>query len=206
MTKKAFEVVRDCTAKISDRKPSEEKLSEIFTFLSEIDLMSEIIENERSAGICYAIDSLPEDKPYKKIFKSCLQQWSGGMDAAYISDHAADMYMKADPEGYDSLLYFAAVWSIAGILKGEWSFSIIDSALQYRLPDGWRWYEEDYKDEEAHKGDKDWYPFMHSHRKAFLGDSKEKRCHRYDDIKVGSLISEKEGIAVNKGIRVAEKL
>ena len=206
MTRKTFEAARDCTSKIKGLTPAIEKIMEMFSFLSKVNRLSELCRWEGPSGIRIEADSLPEKTEYEKAFKESIFMWMGGSSVDRSSDHAADRYFEADPSGYDAAIFFAAVFSVGNILTGELSYSFIDKALQLLLPDGWRWSEEDERESDAHKDDKDWSPLLHSHRKQFLGDPEKEIQHRFDDIKVCDLISEKDDIAEKIGSRIADRL
>ena len=205
MTRKTFKAMRDCAFKIKDMKVKEEQIKEMFSFLSMVDRLSEICEWEGPSGIRLEADGLPENTAYEKAFKESILLWMNGHSADEASDYAAYRYFEEDPSGYNAAIFFAAVFSVGKMLTGD-LFGFIDMALQYLLPDGWRWWEEDEKEAEAHKDDKEWHQFMHSHRKEFLGDPKEEIRHRFDDSKVSSLVSKKDEIAEKAGKRIAERL
>ena len=208
MTRKTFEAARDCAYKIKDLTPPESKIKEMFSFLSLLDRLGKIGEWEGPSGLRLEAEDLPVNTPYEKTFKESIHMWLNGADIDETSDYAAAKYFVDGPTGYDAAIYFAAVFSISGILKGELSYSIIDQALQYLLPDGWRWCEEDEKDEEAHKDDDDWHPFQHSHRKDFIGDHwlNDKIHHRLDDVRICDLLTDKDTLSVATGKRIADRL
>ena len=206
MTKKTFEAARDCTNKIKGLTPPENQIKQMFSFLSEMDRLSEICQWEGPSGILLEAEGIPETTAYERAFKESIDMWIHGADIAEASDHAADRYFEANPLGYDAAIFFAAVFSVSNILTGELSYGFIDKALQFLLPDGWRWREEDEKESEAHKDDKDWFPLLHSHRKSFLGDPKDVVQHRFDDIKVSNLTTEKAEINMTIGRRIADRL
>lgn len=206
MTRKIFEAERDCISKIKDLAPMEAKIKEMFSFLSVVDRLCEICNWEGPSGLKLEAGNLPEATAYEKTFKESIYMWLNGADIDKASDYAADRYFEENPAGYDAAIYFAAVFSVANVLNGELAYGFIDQALQYLLPVGWRWREEDEKESEAHKDDKDWIPLLHSHRKTFLGDPKEEVQHRFDNIKVCSLISTKDQSAEAIGKRIADRL
>ncbi len=208
MTRKTFEAARDCASKINGLTPTEEKIHEMFSFLSMIDRLAEICEWEGPSGLLLEADSLPANTPYEKTFKESVYMWLNGSDIAEASDHAAERYFADNPVGYDAAIYFASVFSVGNILNGELSYSFIDQALQYLLPDGWRWREEDEKEAEAHKDDKDWFPLLHSHRKTFIGEPRldDKIQHRFDDVRVCDLLTSKDPLSEEIGRRIADRL
>ncbi len=208
MTRKTFEAARDCASKIKGLTPTEEKIKEMFSFLSMIDRLAEICEWEGPSGLRLEADDLPENTSYKKAFKESIYMWLNGSGAAEASDHAAERYFSDNPAGYDAAIYFAAVFSVSNILNGELAYGFIDQALQYLLPDGWRWSEEDDKEAEAHKDDKEWFPLLHSHRKAFIGDHghDDEIQHRLDDIRICYLLTSKDPLSEDTGRRIADRL
>ncbi len=205
MTRKTFETAHDCAVKIKVLKPAEEKIKEMFSFLSKMDRLSEICR-EGPSGLKLEADSLPENTAYEKAFKESISMWINGSGIDEASDHAADRYFEEKPTGYDAAIFFAAVFSVGSILSGETAYGFIDRALQQLLPDGWRWFEEDEKESEAHKDDKDWSQYMHSHRKEFLGDHYEEVKHRFDDIRICDLLIVNDETAINTGRRIADRL
>ena len=132
--------------------------------------------------------------------------WIGGSGINEASDYAADRYFEENPTGYNAAIFFATVYSVANLLAGESAYSIIDMALQFFLPDGWRWAEEDEKESELHKYDKDWMPLLHSHRKSFLGDPQEERLHRFDDVNLCNLLTQRDDSADMIGRKIADRL
>ncbi|SCY38291.1 hypothetical protein SAMN02910292_01534 [Lachnospiraceae bacterium XBB2008] len=206
MTGMTFEAARDCTSKIKGLTPSEEKIQEMISFLSKVNRLAEICEWEGPSGLRLEAENLPDDTAYEKAFKESVYMWMEGCGVDEAVNHAAKAYFKENPSGYDAAIFFAAVFSVNGILEGEMAYSFIDKALKYLLPDGWRWFEEDDKEAEAHKDDEDWYPLMHSHRKVFLGDPREDVKHRFDDVKVCDLIPLKDEKAAGIGRRIADRL
>ncbi len=206
MTRKMIEAARDCISKIKDLTPPESQIKEMFSLLSEIDRLSEICNHEGPSGLQLEADGLPEDTPYEIIFKESIQLWLNGSGIDEASDHAADRYFKINPSGYDAAIYFAAVFGVRCILKDLCSYSFIDETLQYLLPEGWRWVEEDEKENDAHKDDKDWFPILHSHRREFIGDFKDEIYHRFDDVKICDLLPEKDPDSVETGKRIAAAL
>ncbi len=206
MTKRTFEAAIDSTSKIRDVTPTKEKINEMFSFLARINRLAEICSWEGPSGIMLEVDSFPENTAYEKTFKECLYMWLEGSGIDEVSDHAAERYFSENPLGYDAAIFFAAVFSIGNILIGEHAYGFIDCALQFFLPNGWRWREEDDKEADAHKDDESWFPIMHSHRKEFLGDPDEEIQHRFDDIKVCDLLPEKDDIALKIGKLIADKL
>ncbi len=131
MTRKTFEAARDCASKINGIKPSESQIKEMFSFLSMIDRLSGISFWECPSHIMLEAESLPENTDYERIFKESVNMWKNGASVDEASDHAADEYFKTNPSGYNAAMCFAAVFSIANLLKGELSYSFIDQALQY---------------------------------------------------------------------------
>ncbi len=206
MTRKTFEAACDCTTKIKGLTPAEEQIKQMFSFLSTIDRLAEICQWEGPSGILLEASGLPESTAYEKAFKESIHMWINGADIEEASDHAADRYFETNPSGYDAAIFFAAVFSVSNVLTGETAYGFIDKALQFLLPDGWRWREEDDKEAEAHKDDKEWFPLLHSHRNTFLGDPKDEVQHRFDDIKVCNLISEKAKINMTVGKRISDRL
>lgn len=205
MTKKTFETVRDCTSKIKGLKPSENKIKEMFSFLSLVDRLAEICRWEGPSGIKLEVEKLPYGAEYEKLFRDSLYMWLNGSGIDEVSDYAADRYFAENPSGYDAAILFAAVYSAERILMGENGFEILDMALQFFLPNGWRWREENEKEREAHKDDKGWY-LQQGYREKFLGDPKEKIKHRFADVKVCELISEKDVMVDEIGRRIAGRL
>ncbi len=206
MTRKTFEAARDCTYKIKGMTPTESQIKEMFSFISVMDRLSEICEWEGPSRIKIEADILPGDTAYEKAFKEGVYRWLDGAGIDEASDHVADKYFEENPAGYDAAIFFAAVFGVGNILKGKHSFGYIDHALQYLLPDGWRWHEEDEKEAEAHEDDEDWYSFGHSHREAFIGDPEEEIRHRFDDIKICNLIADKDPVSKEIGKKIAERL
>ncbi len=206
MTKKTFNVLRDCTSKIKNLIPDEAKIREMFSLLSKMDRLAEIGDQEGTSHIKLEVKSLPEDTAYEIAFKESMYMWMNGSGINEASDHAADRYFEENPSGYDAAIFFAAVFSIGQILKGESSYCFIDNALQYLLPDGWRWYEEDKKESEAHKDDDTWSSYEHNHRNIFLGNNEEKIKHRFDDIKICNLTVKKDPDIETIGKRIAKRL
>ena len=206
MTRKMLEATRDCIFKIKDLTPPEEQIKEMFSLLSEIDRLSEICNHEGPSGLRLEADDLPESTPYEKAFKESILMWLNGASIDEASDHAADRYFEMNPSGYDAAICYAAVFGVRSILKDQHSYGFIDETLQYLLPDGWRWREEDEKADKAHKDDKDWFPLLHSHRKEFIGDHKDEIYHRYDDVKICDLLPKKDPDSVKIGKRIAAAL
>ncbi len=206
MTAKTIKALRDCTSKIKDITPTEEKIREMFSFMSKMDRLTEICNWEGPSHIRLEVDGLSEDTAYERAFKESIYMWLNGSGIDEASDHAADKYFEENPSGYDSAIFFAAVFSVGNILKGELAYCFIDKALQYLLPDGWRWREEDEKESEAHKDDKDWYPILHSHRNVFIGDQTDEIRHRFDDVKICKLITDKDLVSEVIGKRIADRL
>nr|MCR5223029.1 hypothetical protein [Lachnospiraceae bacterium] len=208
MTSKTFEAVLDCTSKIKGLIPTEEKIKEMLSFLSMIYRLATICDDEGPEGLRVEAELLPENTAYEKIFKECVFKWMNGTSVEEVSDHAASRYFEENPAGFDAALFFAAVYSVANMLKGESGYVFIDEGLQCLLPDGWRWREEDDKEEEAHKDEEGWF-LRPTHRDRSLGDGwkmKEEIHHRFDDIKVCKLISNKDDMAVRTAERIADKL
>ena len=206
MTRKVFEAARDCTKKIKDITPTDDQIKEMFSFLSKIDRLAEICQHEGPSGLKLESTSLPEKTAYEKIFKDSICMGIAGSDIDEACDLAADRYFAADPKGYESAIYFAAVFSVGNILRDNTSYSFIDHALQFLLPDGWRWREEDEKAEEAHKDDDQWFPLRDSHRFTFLGKADEEIRHRFDDVLICRLMDDKDSIAEMTGQRIADRL
>ncbi len=208
MTRKTFEAARDCASRIKDVTPPESKIKEMFSFLSMLDRLGEICEWEGPGGQRLEAENLPVNTAYEKTFKESIYMWLNGASVDEAADHAAARYFVDRPTGYDAAIYFAAVFSIIGILKGELPYSFIDMALQYLLPDGWRWREEDEKEQEAHKDDDDRHLLLHSHRKDFIGDHShnDEIHHRLDDVRICNLLSEKDPVSEESGRRIAKKL
>ncbi len=206
MTKKTFRALRDCMTKIKGVTPTDAQIKEMFSLLSKIDRLANICEWEGPLGLRLEARDLPATTAYEKAFRESVLMWMDGASVANPSDHAAEKYFKAAPAGYDAAIFFAAVFSVGNILQGELAYSFIDKALQNLLPDGWRWYEEDKREAEAHKDDPDWYPILHSHRKTFLGDPEDEIRHRFDDIKICTLITKKDPVSVTIGKRIADRL
>lgn len=206
MTRKTFEAARDCTAKIKNLTPTEAQIKEMFTFLSSTDRLAEICQWEGISGLTLEAGNLPETTSYEKAFKESIYMYLEGAGIIEASDHIADKYFIENPAGYDAAIFFAAVYSVSCLLKGELAYSFIDKALQYLLPDGWQWNEEDKKEADAHKDDKSWYSLLHSHRKAFIGEHREESQHRFDEIKICNLITEKDPVSEKIGKRIGEML
>lgn len=206
MTRKVFEAARDCAMKIKDITPNDDQIKEMLSFLSKIDRLAEICSDEGPSGLKLESASLPENTAYEKIFKDCICMGIAGADIDEASDHAADRYFEADPAGYESAIYFAAVFSVGNILQGNSSYNFIDHALQFLLPDGWRWREEDDKAAEAHKDDHEWFGLRDSHRFSFLGKADEEVRHRFDDVRICKLMTDKDNIAEMTGQRIASRL
>lgn len=206
MTRMTFEAALDCTSKIKGLVPPEEKIREMLSFLSKVDRLSEICRWEGPSGIKLEAASLPEETAYEKAFKESIRLWIDGAGINAASDHAANRYFEENPSGYDAAIFFAAVFGVGNILKGEHAYGFIDEVLQYLLPDGWRWREEDDRESDEHKDDDDRVPWLHSHRKAFLGDPMEAIQHRFDDVKVCNLITEKDDGIIKIGRRIADML
>lgn len=206
MTRKTFEAARDCISRIKCLMPTENEVKEMFSFLSMIDRLSAICNWEGPTRIRMEAGNLPGDNAYEKAFKEGIYMWLEGSGIDEASDHVADRYFEENPVGYDAAIFFAAVFGIGKVLKGEASYVYIDKALQYLLPDGWRWFEEDDRESEDHKDDKDWVPLIHSHRAAFFGDQEEDIRHRFDDIMICDLITEKDQASVEIGRRIADRL
>ncbi len=208
MTRRTFEAALDCTSKIKYLTPSEEKIKEMLSFLSMLERLSEICEWEGPSGIRVEAENLSENTAYEKIFKECVYMWMEGAGVDEVSDHATDRYFEENPLGYDAAIYFAVIYSVANMLRGESGYGFIDNGLQYLLPDGWRWREEDDKEEEAHKDEEGWL-LRPTHRDRALGDGwkmeKEVR-HRFDDIKVCKLIANKDELAVKIARKIADRL
>lgn len=206
MTRKTFDAARDCTAKINGLTPTVGKINEMFAFLSKVDRLAEICNWEGPAGIKLEADGLPEDTAYERAFKESIYMWLDGAGIDEASDLVADKYFEANPSGYDAAIFFATVFSVGNILTGELAYGFIDKALQFLLPDGWRWREEDEKETAAHEDDDDWFPLAHSHRKTFLGDPTEDIRHRFDDIKVSDLVTIKDRYAEEIAGTIATRL
>ncbi len=206
MTRKTLEALRDCTQKTENLTPSEEKIKEMLSFLSMLDRLSEICEHEGPSGLRLEADRLPESTSYEKTLKESIFLWLKGVDVNSACDHAAERYLEDNPQGYDSAMYFAAVYSIGNILYGEMAYGFIDLALQYLLPDGWRWREEDDKERAVHKEEPDWHMSIDGHRKLFIGDHRDEVRHRFDNVMICELIREKDKTAVEVGLRIAKKL
>ncbi len=206
MTRKTFDAARDCTAKINGLTPTVGKINEMFAFLSKVDRLTEICNWEGPAGIKLEADGLPEDTAYERAFKESIYMWLDGAGIDEASDHAADKYFEANPSGYDAAIFFATVFSVGNILTGELAYGFIDKALQFLLPDGWRWREEDDKESAAHEDDDDWFPLAHSHRKTFLGDPQEEIQHRFDDIKICELLTIKDRYAEGIAKKISTRL
>ena len=206
MTKREFEALRDCASKIKGIAPSEEKIRELFSFLSVVDRIAEIYKLEGASGIELEAPSLPENTSYERAFKESLCMWINGAGYDKATDHAADRYFEENPSGFDAAIFFAAIFSASGIFKEELAFGFIDLGLQHLFPDGWRWFEEDEKEKNAHKDEEGWYSFEHSHRDQFIGKAREGIEHRFDDIKVCSLIPLEDPDIKTAGKRVSEKI
>ena len=208
MTRKTFEAALDCTSKIKGLMPTEEKIKEMLSFLSMIYRLATICDDEGPEGLMVEAELLPENTGYEMIIKECVHMWMSGVGVEGVSDHAANRYFEENPAGYDAAIFFAAVYSVANMLKGESGYGFVDNGLQYLLPDGWRWSEEDDKEEEAHSDEEDWF-LRPTHRDRFLGDTwkmKEELQHRFDDIKVCDLITNKDLTAVRAAERIADRL
>ena len=206
MTRKVFEAAHDCTSKIKGLTPDEDKINEMFSFLSKVDRLSEICDREGPSGIMVEAPNLPETTDYEIAFRESIHMWMNGSSIDESSDHAAKRYFEVNPSGYDAAIFFAAVFSVGCILTGRSSYAFIDHALQFLLPDGFRWREEDKKERDVHKDDKDWVPYKHDLRSIFLGDPMEEIQHRFDDIIVGNLITKKDETAEKIGRRIADRL
>lgn len=206
MTKRTFDAAIDCTCKIKELSPTNDKVKEMLSFLSMMDRLCEICKWEGPSGIRLEVDNLPENTAYEKAFKESIYLWMNGSNTDEASDHVAERYFEENPSGYDAAIFFAAVFGVGKVLSGELAYGFIDQALQYLLPDGWRWREEDEKEEEAHKDDEDWFPLLQGHRKTFLGEPLEEIQHRFDDIAVYELITRKDALAFETGRRIADKL
>ena len=206
MTRKTFETLRDCASKMKGAAPDEVKIKEMFAFLSKVDRLARICRDEGPTGLRLEADSLAEKTSYERAFKESILMWMQGSSVDESSDHAADRYFEANPSGYDAVIFFAAVFSVAKIVTGEFACGFIDMGLQYMLPDGWRWEEEDEKEEELHKDDENWFQFAHSHRRKFLGDPDEEIRHRFDHIRICDLQLQKDDIAEGVGRKIADRL
>ncbi|MCR4851950.1 MAG: hypothetical protein K5870_11950, partial [Lachnospiraceae bacterium] len=206
MTKTTINALIDCTSKIKETTPTEKQIKEMLSFLSGMDWLAEICNSEGPSGLRLEVRSLPEKTGYEKAFKQGICMWLDGADIEEASDYVAGKYFEEAPAGYDAAIYFAAVFSIGNILRGELSYSFIDNGLQYLLPDGWRWAEENKKEEEAHKDDKDWFPILHDCRKEFLGECKDEVEHRFDDVKICDLLDKKDPTSEAIGKEIAEML
>ena len=205
MTRKTIEAARDCISRINGLTPPEEQIKEMFSFLSIVERLSKVLDEEGISHLRLEAPGLPEDTAYEKAFKEsiCMRLNGAGIDEA--SDHAADRYFEDCPDGYDAAIYFAAVFSVGKILKRDYSYGFIDQALQYLLPDGWRWGEEYRKETEAHKDDENESYRARDYRREFLGDPREELEHRFDDVKICNLI-EKDHEAEAIGRRIADRL
>ncbi len=200
MTRKAFKAARDCTSKIRGLTPPQEKIDEMLSLLTRLDRLAEIGEWEGPTGIRVEAAGLPEDTAYEEVFKESIYMWMGGCSVAEAVDHAADRYFLESPDGYDAAIFYAVVFGLGGILTGEFAHGFIDKALQYLLPDGWRWYEEDKKEAAA---DSSLHP---NHRIEFLGDNEKEVRHRFDDTRVCELIADRDAAAEELGIWIADRL
>ena len=131
MTRKTFEAACDCVSRISGLTPAQEKIEEMFSFLSLMDRLAEIGEWDGPSGIRVEAAGLPESTVYEKAFKESVCLWIDGADVTEAVDHAADRYFEENPSGYDAAIFFAAVFSLGNILRGEHSYGFIDKALQF---------------------------------------------------------------------------
>ncbi|MCR5212512.1 MAG: hypothetical protein K6C41_08190 [Lachnospiraceae bacterium] len=206
MTRRTFEALRDCASKMKGMAPGEAKIKEMFAFLSKVDRLARICHDEGPTGLRLEADNLPEETDYERAFKESILIWMQGDSVDKASDHAADRYFESKPSGYDAAIFFAAVYSVAKIVTGEFACGFIDMGLQYMLPDGWRWDEEDEKEKETHKGDENWFQYERSHRRKFLGDTEEENRHRFDHIRVCDLQIQKDDIAEGIGRKIADRL
>ena len=206
MTRKVFEAAIDCTTKIKGFNPSEEQIKEMLSIISKADRLFEIGFFEGRFGVMLEAKGLSDLPVYERTLKEGIAMWFEGASIDEASDYAADRYFEEDPAGYDAAVYFAVVFCLGGILKGESSIDYIDGVLQYFLPDGWRWYEEDEKEKKAHEGDKNHAYSFGGHRHLFLGDNKKEIEHRFDDIKICDLITQKDQTVVEMGERIADQL
>ena len=182
MTRKTFEALRDCTVRIKDITPSDEKRKEMYAFFSMIERLAEICRWEGQNGLKNEAAGLPEDKAYEKTFKESVCMWVDGAEVDEATDHAADRYFEDKPDGFDAAIYFAAVYSVRNILRGELAYGFIDQALRYLLPDDTKWREEN--------------PFDHY----------DETRRRFDDVRICDLIPHKDPSYTEIGRRIADKL
>ena len=180
MTGKIFEALRDCTSKIKYTAPTEAKIKEMFSFLTMLDRLAEICNWEGPSGLRLEADHLPENTAHEKAFKESIFMWLNGSGVDEASDHAADRYFEENPSGYDAAIFFTSVFAVGKVLKDEISYSFIDKALQFLLPDGYSWGEENNKKEEA--------------------------CHRFDDVKICELLTKRDQTSEKIGKRIADRL
>lgn len=205
MTEKMFEMTKDCMKKISGVVPSEDKREEMFSLLGQLDRSAEIDSWEGPNGLRIEIDNWPDKSLPERILKETVKKWLSGMTVEEVSDFAADKYMEADPQGYDAAICFAAAWGARSLIIDEHPYSFIDQILQNLLPDGYRWTEEDAKEEESHKDDESWFGFLNGGRKTFIGEVGDEIFYRFDDIKIGSLV-DMDDVTESLGRSVSEKL
>ena len=75
MTRKTFEAARDCTSKTKNITPTDEKIKEMFSFLSMVYRLGEICHWEGPLGLKVEARTLPENTAYEKAFKESVYMW-----------------------------------------------------------------------------------------------------------------------------------